>query len=355
MNSIQHLLVHGSPSSTIDRLWRDFMCTADDPSAYVGPEFFAEPHWRGQHPFAVLALCDSKVVGVLTGIHLGKHLMCGLPSRPQICSDRAVGANIVQAALLEGLLREAAHSQLVDVFAWAGMPLDVFEQHGFKTCTADVSVVLDLRVGANALFKHFHGSRRRNISKAIRHGIEVFQATTDEDADAYYSVYSGWRKSKRKIIRSDLSNAVAREIQQLSATYRRFLASFRGKIVAATTVRFHKGGLIEYASNCSLDEFIEYRPNDLILWRTIEWACEQGFTKYSLGGSSPFKRRFGGVLVPSYRYRLDRSFLHHHNLKDSTAAAYRRTLKLAPKPVALAIRRLIGAARASTPAGTFKR
>ena len=88
-----------------------------------------------------------------------------------------------------------------------------------------------------------------------------------------------------------------------------------GQVIAATTVRFYPKGLIEYSSNCSLDAFMDLRPNDLLIWRTIQWACEHGFKKYSLGASHPFLQKCGGVLVPISRYRFDRTFLHRHNLR----------------------------------------
>jgi len=39
------------------------------PSHYCAPEFFLEPFWEGKHPFAILALEQDTVVGVLTGLH----------------------------------------------------------------------------------------------------------------------------------------------------------------------------------------------------------------------------------------------------------------------------------------------
>src|ERR1017187_8244717 len=56
--------------------------------------------------------------------------------------------------------------------------------------------------------------------------------------------------------------------------------------------------------------------NDLLIWKTIQWACEQGFWKYSLGGAHPFLRKWEGTIVPIYRYRLDRTFLRRHDFRE---------------------------------------
>jgi hypothetical protein len=99
---------------------------------------------------------------------------------------------------------------------------------------------------------------------------------------------------------------------------------------------------VEYANNCSLDEFINLRPNDLLLWRTIEWACQKGFTKYSLGAAHPFLRKSGGTVTPICRYRLDRSLFHQHDLKDSARSQARSILAHLPAGISNALRRLSG-------------
>jgi hypothetical protein len=88
-------------------------------------------------------------------------------------------------------------------------------------------------------------------------------------------------------------------------------------VIAGSYYRFFKGGVVEYAANNSLTEFQNFRPNDLIGWRSIEWACEAGFSHYSMGGSHLFLRRFGGYEWATHRYTLDSSLLKIHSLKEN--------------------------------------
>jgi CelD/BcsL family acetyltransferase involved in cellulose biosynthesis len=98
---------------------------------------------------------------------------------------------------------------------------------------------------------------------------------------------------------------------------RRLLVAFHeGKVVAGSVLRFLQGSLVEYAANSSWPEARRLRPNDLLQWKAIEWACRQGFRYYSLGGSDHFHKKFGGTVVPTYRYRLDRTWLRRHVRKD---------------------------------------
>jgi lipid II:glycine glycyltransferase (peptidoglycan interpeptide bridge formation enzyme) len=141
-----------------------------------------------------------------------------------------------------------------------------------KRNSSKAVVVLDLRLGPEALFNQFHENRKRNIRIAIRNGVEVFEAT-DDDFAAYWNVYCGWLQTKRKKIHEHADRVVAAKAHKLTGNRRRFLARHRGKVIAATTIRFCPDGLVEYSSNCSLDEFISLRPNDPLIWETIRWAC----------------------------------------------------------------------------------
>lgn len=309
------LILNNYPTSEIETAWREFLNHVDSPAHYDAPEYFLEPYWSGKRPFAILAVDGPQVIGVLTGLHGEAEITCGVPSRPQIQLD-AHAAWLASDLLAQGLLQESNHEGLVAIFAWAGVPLHGFEEAGFLRRELEGNVVLDLRPGAKAVFKQFHENRKRNIRAAQKNGVEVTESTTDEDLAAYWNVYSAWRQTERKKIVHNHNFETIHQVHNMRRNHRRFLARYHGQVIAATGLRFLSGGLVEYANNCSLDEYMHLRPNDLLLWKTVEWACEQGFTKYSMGGAHPFLRKSGGTIVPIHRYRLDRSFLHYHDIED---------------------------------------
>lgn len=325
----------------MEQHWRAFLSRIDSPSHYDSPEYFGEPYWAGKRPFVILAFHRAEVVGVASGVHVDGGTAYGVSSRPQIRIDSAADPHIASSGLVQGLLQEAANDNLITVFAWNWVPLSGFEQRGFLRRELEGDVVLDLKLGIDAIYRQFHENRKRNIRTALKHGIEISEAKTREDLMAYWDVYSRWRQTKRKEIAHNLSFATIEQVHDLRHNHRRFLARFNGKVIAATGLRFQPGGLVEYANNCSLDEFINLRPNDLLIWRTIEWACQQGFTKYSLGAAHPFLRKSGGSVVPICRYRLDRSFLHQHDLKDSVRAQARAILTRLTAGMANGLRKLM--------------
>lgn len=322
-----YLVLRQLPTPDIERLWQDFLGRVEFPDLYSSPHYFLEPHWRGKNPFAILAMNEGEVTGALTGLDEGEHVTAGLPGRPQVLIDPASETRRTAETLAKGLISEFSRARLITAYSWNSALAPEFERKHFRTRPLQTIVVLDLRPGAEALFQSFHDNRKRNIRTAIRKGVEVSEVNSAQDLADYWEVFCAWLKTERKTICASGDFEKAVEVHRLQATHRRFLARYEGKAIAATTVRFYPGGLIEYSANCSIDEFNRLRPNDLLIWKTIQWACDHGFSRYSLGAAHPFLRKSGGVVVPIYRYRLDRTFLHHVEMQERAAEIGRHLLR----------------------------
>lgn len=320
----EFLVLHEFPPPEIESAWRECLNQIEYSAHYDSPEFFLEPYWKLGEAFAVLALEKNRVIGVLTGLHQGRHVTCGVQSRPQVCISPTDSIPQASGALAQGLLYESNSAELVTLFAWSWTQLPGFEYVGFRKRECEGDVLLDLRVGKDILFKDMHENRKRNIRLAVKNGVEISEEVSSEDLAGYWSVYSAWKHTPRKQIHHNRSFQQLEAIHNMPQNHRRFLAKYQGKVIAATGLRFYRGGLVEYANNCSLDEYLHLRPNDLLIWRTIEWACEQGFSRYSLGASHPFLRKSGGTIIPIHRYRLDRSFLGRHHLRERVGDISRR-------------------------------
>jgi hypothetical protein len=337
------LVLHQFPEHDLARRWRDFLAGAECPAHYDAPEFFLEPFWLNMRPFAVLALREGSIHGVLTGHHNGDEVVSGLASRPQICvRDGASSAGALDS-LARGLLREAGSSHRITVYSWSPAPLEAFAKYGFRTHATQGSIVLDLSQGPEELFRQFSPSRRRNIRRAERKNVEVFQASSSEDFAAFYAVYRSWRRTERKTIEgTELPFETLENACQLVENRRLFLARFSGRIIAGSTVRFYPKGLLECSANASLDGCQEVFPNDLLLWRTIEWGCREGFRECSLGGTQPFLARSGGEVKPIYRFRADRTWMHRYDLGERLVDTAREVLHKLPPPFETRIRRALG-------------
>src|SRR5699024_1931400 len=96
------------------------------------------------------------------------------------------------------------------------------------------------------------------------------------------------------------------------------------------------------AANNSLVEYQKMRPNDLIGWRSLEWACENNFSHYSMGGSHLFLRRFGGGEWATHRYKMDLSRLKTHNFKEAFFDLGIKTYQSLPNSMKAKIKKIAG-------------
>ena len=333
---INATVLHSYPDDmhVIDR-WREFLTRADFAAHYVSPEYFREPFFRDKKPFVVLAWQGDRVIAVLSGTHEGQQLTCGLKSRPQLCLDRTADLAAVSDALVAGLLNEAGSDKVITLYSW--IPLNTLSKYGYRCKQEEGVVMLDLTKGPDELFKQFAQTRRTDIRNAIKRGMEVVIAGTRDEFRAYYKLYTDWCQRK-KIAPSSFEVMM----EALNLPNRRlFLVRYEGNVIAATIIRLYPGTMIEYAANSSLDAYLKLRPNDLLQWRIVEWACREGYKRYNLGGSHLFVRRMGGNIVPVYRYRVDRTLLHRYELKEVLAQSGRSMFNALPGSLKTQVRRTL--------------
>jgi hypothetical protein len=339
---MNYQIIHDFPDCGTEAAWRELLSRLDLPSHYEAPEYFLEPFWAGKKPFAILALEGDSMTAVLTGMHRGEDVVCGLPARPQIAVAAAMDRGAALEALVDGLFHEAGRAKTLTVYTWQGFEMSPFAARGFRRRQLVGNVVLDLTFGADALFQQFAKDRRRNIRFAEKHGVTVRMATNREDFLLAYDVYLAWVDTKAEEAKGERRTFENWEAaQKLTRNRCLFLAELAGKVIAINTFRFYPGGLFESAANFSLDEFLHLKPNDLLQWKGIEWACSQKLRRHSLGGAHPFLTRFGGTTVPVIRYRLDRTLLRKHDVREKIEDTARSTLRRMPV-LRRKLRRILG-------------
>lgn len=331
------------PDAETERRWNEFLGRAAYPTHYTTPNFLVDPFVRGGERFAVLACGDDGAVnGVLTGVFDGKRIVSGLPVRPQTAFLPGRDEAATAAALFEGML-EMGGDRLgfVEFHSWE--PVEEFTGLGFQTeiCEGDDSIVmLDLSKGADELFKDFSQTRRNELRKVMRRGeVGVKTLETEDELRELYEIHCDWnrRKGNEPDSREDFEFAASQ------TGYRKILVAVHdGRVIAGSYYRFCPGGVVEYAANNSLPEYLKLRPNDLLGWRSIEWACGEGFTHYSMGGSHLFLRRFGGELFQTRRYKMDMSLLHVHDMKEGLINLGLKTYRSLPSSVRSKIKDIAG-------------
>lgn len=323
-------IVTETPNVDLDARWSDFLANASFATHYITPDFFIDPFAGRGKRFAVLAKQNDRIDAVVTGIKASGKVVAGMAVRPQTAfragTDRAGAA----AALIAGLGELAGNSvDLITFHSWEA--IDGIGREGYQHEVAkDASqvVMLDLGKGADALFREFSERRRTDLRKTMKQELlEVKQLETEAELAELYDIHKVWNAQKG--FTPDSFEAF-RGI--LGSKHRAvFIALNDGKIVAGTFLRFCEGGVVEYAANNSLGEYQKLRPNELLGWRAIEWACSNGFKRFSLGASHTFLARFGGELVASHRYQLDRTLFKRHQTRERATRMALRAFQSLPE------------------------
>lgn len=328
----KHLVITASPDAELFARWEEFLRSSPFATHYVTPDFFVDPFAGRGERFAILAINGERIDAVLTGVKANNKVAAGMAVRPQTVFREGVDRVSAAAALVCGLASHAAGSdELITFHSWE--PIDGLAAFGYTheaATGADRVVMLDLSKGSDALFKGFSERRRTDLRKTMKQGkLEVKLLETEAELAELYEIHKDWNERKGNV--PDEREAFR---AMLNSRHRAtFIAINEGKIVAGTYLRFCGGSVVEYAANNSLAEFQKLRANELLGWRAIEWACVNGFTKFSLGASHPFLARFGGDLFSSHRYQLDRTFFKRHVMRERAMRLVVRTYLSLPESV----------------------
>jgi CelD/BcsL family acetyltransferase involved in cellulose biosynthesis len=144
----------------------------------------------------------------------------------------------------------------------------------------------NLTPGADALFAAFHKSQvQRNIRRAERENLVVRRGETARDlTDVYYRLHVQTRRrlgapvQPRRFFDALWRHMLEPELGRLLLVYSR-------DVPVAGAVFLAGRGTLTYKFGASDAAFWGLRPNHLLFWSAIRWACETGFQHLDFGRS----------------------------------------------------------------------
>lgn len=330
------------PSVELAAEWFEFLSESDYPTFYTSPAYFIAPYWKGKNPFAILIRDKGRIVAVACGTFVDQEICVGLPVRPQVAIRNGAGDVDIAEGLRQALESVGeGKSKLITVYSMH--PIPGMAQTEFRETTSiagDRVVMLDLTDGKEATMMGFSSSRRANIRKAIRRNeVEVSEIADETELKILHGIHENWCGMKG--IEPD-SWDVFRDGKQIKDFVKTFIAKKDGEIIAGSYYRLVADGIFEYSGNNSLPEDRGVRPNDLLMWKAIEWACDNGFKKFCMGASHPFLQRFGGTIEASYRYRLDQTLMRRYDSTEAISKAVLSMYRAIPEPARDKVKQMLG-------------
>lgn len=158
---------------------------------------------------------------------------------------------------------------------------------------------VDLRPELTALWDRFDPSVHRAVHKAEKSGVYLRVAEDICDLRHFFELHLRIRKYKYQLM--------AQPYRFFERIWTRLIASGQGMLLMAyhkevllgATMFLFWGNTIYYKFNASNLDALEYRPNDFLVWKAIQWAKSHGLNDLDFGlsdsdqdGLIRFKRKF---------------------------------------------------------------
>lgn len=305
----------------------------------------------GHTPYHLRARDASGAISGILPLYLVKGLygrrLVSVPMRDRagvLSHDDATAIGLVQrAADLSADLR----CRYVELKQLHRLPATVVQALGLKEMEHWITTRVDLSIGADKIWRLLDKDAVRwAIGKAERSGVRVEVDNSQDGIDRFYVLFSQTRtRMGIPPFPKALFDAIGRHI----------LDHHRGSLHFAVVGNQPVNAMISlYSGSTFLPAYAapqrhvdrKFYPSEVMLWHTISWAAQNGFSTYDFGADSPrqegllrFKRKWGGVPTPLVSYFHLRGGVRIPEL-DSSSAKYDHVRNLwsrLPVPVSKAL------------------
>jgi serine/alanine adding enzyme len=253
----------------------------------------------------------STIVGVLPLVHI-KHFMFGnnLFSLPfadlgGILADDAE----IEKALLTKAIEIATEHAIPTIELRQAYPLtepvlssDTEYKYDANTSqeTAKVRMLLDMPDSSEQLMNSFKSKLRSQIRRPLKHGL-ISKVGGIELLDDFYIVFAENMRGLGSPVHS--KRFIENLLIELPGSARLFIIYNNNTPVACSLVLGH-GRILANPWASSLRKYSRLSPNMLLYWNMLEYACDNGFTTFDFGRSTPeegtykFKKQWGAKKQP---------------------------------------------------------
>lgn len=279
------------------------------PEAY---QFYASLPAEMQ-PFAVGVQCDNKLVGVCVG-----YITQTKNPLKQFLTRRAI---IIGGPLLADDISEEALAKLLEAIKRLGDKAIYVETRNFHDYSRWKSVFthsgfayhphLNFHVDCTQenMLATMSESRRRQIKKAIKSGVAIVEAQSQEDVRTYYDILKDLYKNKVKTPLFPL-DFFLKFYENSFGKY--LLVKYEDKIIGGIMCPILKARTIYEWFVCGMDEqYKNQYPSVVATHAAIEYAKANGLPLFDFMGAGvpdqpygvrDFKMEFGGELVEHGRF-----------------------------------------------------
>ena len=297
--------------------WANFVLNHPNGNIFQTPDIF-EVYSKSElnEPIVIFAVENKKIHGVLLAIiqKESKVLIGKYTSRSIIIGGPLVyNPDVANTLLLEYnklVQRKAIFSQFRNIFYIDGLKVS-FINAGY-TYEDHLDILIDLKKGIEILWEEIHKNRKKEIKNGLKRGLKVDLIVIHNStilSELYQILRSLYKKIGLPIPSFHFFNDAVNTLEP-KGLLKTFIASVDNKIIGFRMVLTYNNLIYDWYA-ASINEYLKYRPNDILPWEVVTWGAENGYKTFDFGGAGKpnqtygvrdYKIKFGGELVNFGRF-----------------------------------------------------
>lgn len=296
--------------------WVDFVATHSEGNIFQIPEM-AEVYSRAKNysPFLLVLVDGSEVKGVMLSSTIKEDSFFGsLSSRAIVQGGPLIDEGVSRADAIRFLESYNRRISGLVMFTQARFLSSsnteaILQQAGYHG-EERLNFLINLNRPIDDVWKSIPKSRRKNIRRSEKQGVEIREMEKKEHLTVFYDLIKE-TYSRVKVPVADISLfEAAFDVFSPKKMARFYLAWYQGKPIASRVVLTYNGLVYDWYAGTS-NEHMNLYANEALVWRVLQDAVEDGFHTFDFGGAGRpgenagryvFKKRFGGKEVMLRRY-----------------------------------------------------
>jgi len=275
---------------------------------------------RGCEPLLRAAVADDgRLLALLTavGIRLTSGPLARLTSRAVayggvLCAEDEEGQEAL-AALLRGHNRSSGRRFLFTELRHRSDATTL--QPTLAACgyehEQELNFLIDLARPVEVIWEGLNRTARKNVHRAERDGLVVQEVSTEEGLTDFYALLRQVYADAQVPLADVSLFRAAFELLRRRGLARFVLARSPQGVAGARVVLLYKGVIFDWYAGADRQRR-DSRPNDFLVWHTLQWGAAHGYHTFDFGGAGhpdvpygvrDFKAKFGGRLVNFGRER----------------------------------------------------
>lgn len=300
--------------------WSLFVSQHPYGNIFQTPEIYQVYRNTPKYEPIILSIVNEKdeILGILLSVIQKEHSgLLGCFSARSI----AIGGPLVidnNLEILDILLNEykklikgrAIYSQFRNLWDWGNEEKNVFLKYGF-TFDSHLDIIISLENSSDELWKNLSRDRKKSIKKGNSNLKTELIDYNEYFNKIYILLKNVYRRIGLPLPEKMLFYNAMFYLGNINAI-KTFGAFKDNKLVGVRIELCYNNLIYDWYAGAD-DSFLEYRPNDVLLWNIFLWGKDNGFKYFDFGGAGKpnkpygvrdYKLKFGGKLVNFGRFEL---------------------------------------------------